>query len=360
MAREWIIENTWNCLACRKLNKGRDLACRECSMPKQVGSVDTQVASAVVTDPERLAEARVGLWLCGFCGCQMRDLKGTCEHCGGAQDHQLPKAQAKRKPGDPSYWATHRGKLMYAGWIIVGLLLVGTLVKGCIWLLTPREVNAQVTETRWKYTENLRERETKSDSGWGRPGDRGFYDEAAFNVSCHSKYHSEEKCRPHNCRPHQESYRCRCESYSCNCHDVCTDNGNGYSSCRQSCSTCTRCDTCSETKYDTCYDSCPVYKDWCSYSYYDWPVRETKQTEGFTHEVNWPGIIPQPQKVQRVQKVEHYHVVFRDSKENETLVYEPKELATFKRFFVGDSWKLEVQRVTGTPTPVKKLSAEAE
>lgn len=372
MAKEWIVENTWNCSVCRKLNKGRDLNCRGCGCRKSLDTEDIiGHADEAITDRALLAQANAGMWVCGFCGCQERTLEGNCSHCGGGQEHKDSSPRKKTsstrlepsvsgRPGDPSYWGTRRGKIMYAGWIVVGLLLGALLVKAIWWLVTPREVDARVVQTSWKHTENLRERETRSGEGWGRPGTKGFYNEAAFNVSCHQRYYGEERCHPHDCNPRRVTYECRCTTYDCNCRNECSDNKNGYSTCRRVCSSCKSCDTCSRTEYDTCYDSCPVYKDWCSYSYHEWPVKETKESFGYTHDVSWPGLLPNPQRSQRVQRVAQYQVLFRDSAENSTLTYEPTELAVFKQFFVDDTWKLEVGKVTGKVNPVKRITAEAE
>lgn len=194
------------------------------------------------------------------------------------------------------------------------LLSMTLIIKFLFWAFTARDVQAQVKNIEWKHTENLREREARSGGGWGQPGDKGFYDEPAFNVECRSKYYGQEDCNPHSCGIDNKS---------------------------------------------TCHDSCSVYRRWCDYDYYEWPVRETKQTFGFTHDVSWPNIVPTgPHR--RVQRVAEYHVVFRAYKEDEILTYDTKELANFDRFNVEDTWQLEVGHITGNVTPVKRVTAEAE
>src|SRR5262249_1425988 len=158
------------------------------------------------------------------------------------------------------------------------------------WLHTPKYTNVKVDTIYWQYTVNLRTREVHHDDGWGHPGTKGFYNEVAFNVNCQDKYYGTEDCNPHKCNPHQVSYSCKCKSVKYNCRKSCQNEGNGYSGCTENCSERNECSTCYRTEYDTCYDECPVYRDWCSYDYAEWPVTQTLSTSGDDHTVYWPNL----------------------------------------------------------------------
>lgn len=367
MARSWIVENVWTCTSCQASNRGRDMSCQTCGARKapdaleKLGDVDKPV-----TDPKMLREAKAGRnWVCEYCGGQERKLNGECKHCGGprkSSSHSrprrriidsagdvvtlppdpdpmpLPKAQVGNIRPDP-LWKRRIGP--FRGWHI-GLVFAsaGALVWFIVWLVTPKTIDAHVQEIGWTYTENIRERATFHDANWDRPGNKGFYAEPAFNVSCQSKYYGTENCNPHECNPHSVSYSCNCTTYECGCTTSCSSNGNGYSTCSERCSSCSRCDTCYRTEYDTCYDQCPVYRDWCSYDYYDWPVKQTKSTGGASHEEHWPGL--QPADGQRLERVEHYNVTFLG--EGDRYNYEPETLLDFRRFDVGERWHLKVGR----------------
>ena len=363
--------------------------CRNCGKRKD-GKVRDRVpepeSAATVTDPQMLREARAGKnWTCEYCGSQTRNLDGKCWTCAGEKPDPFRPGVFVSSPPDlgsdprPSESAGHgmpfrspRQELPEAvllrrtpwwkqrvTWAVAaGAVGLGLLVWLIVWLATPRRIDAKVDRIGWSYVENLRERETRHSAEWGRPGGKGFYNEPAFNVSCERRYYGQERCRPHDCNPHRVSYQCR--PHDCNCRETCSDNGNGYSTCRTTCSTCY--DTCYRTEYDTCYDSCPVYKQWCEYDYHEWPIKKTEVTSGDSHKVKWPGMVAPvtgPDDRYRVERVEVYDVKFVH--ERETLYYRPKNLADYRRFFVGDTWRLKIAKVTGTVSPEKLLkSAHAE
>ena len=191
------------------------------------------------------------------------------------------------------------------------------------------------------------------------------------------------QCHPHDCNPHQQSYSCnsqhyqcnpRTESYSCNCtsrecncRETCTSNRNGYSTCRTSCSTCSSCstctrtvystcekhDTCYRTVYDTCYDSCPVYDQWCEYDYYTWPVRDRLVTQGSSHDPIFLEPKPQTDPPLKTEHIEEYSVTFIKNGSQETIAYDPRTLAQFRKFDVGQKWELK-KGLLGSPEPVEK------
>lgn len=185
---------------------------------------------------------------------------------------------------------------------------VSAIVGLPIWLLYPKEVTGQVTHIEWVYQSDLRQKTLMHDSGWGSPS-------GAFNVTCRRKYYGEEDCNYHPCNPHM------------NAAEV--------------------------LEYDTCHSHCDVYRDWCEYDYYDWPIIKTLQTMGSRHNEYWPDLQPTGPD-QRLDRKERYKVEFA----GETRwTYQPNNLVDFQRFEVDAYWRLKVNRLK-MATPLKLLRAE--
>lgn len=191
--------------------------------------------------------------------------------------------------------------------IIVGVLaLIGLLC----WLFIPHETVAKVTFITWNYRADLRQRTLKHDSGWGSPF-------GAFNVSCQRRYYGEEDCNPHPC-------------------------GTGF-----------HLDFNTDSR-DTCYAHCSVYKDWCEYDYYDWPIIRTERTSGVAHDEHWPELAAGPE--QRVDRTEEYKVDFVGDTD---WSYSPNNLGDFRRFLPKEMWKIKVNNAKMV-TPLQVLRPEAE
>lgn len=370
MSRVWFIENVWRCSSCKASNKGRDLNCSKCGARKSADlEYDTMSSGEEITDPELLKKAKAGAnWICEFCGGEERNLRGDCTQCGGLKS--LPKAKVS-KTSDPlindikPWWSNPANigqaiKRNPTRTAVIASVVAGSglLAMFLVWLFTPKHVDAKVDGIQWSYTSNLRERQIKHDSEWGHPGNKGFYKEPAFNVSCKSEYYGTEDCHPHDCNPHRVSYSCNCTSYDCNCRTTCVDQKNGFSRCSESCSRCNKCDTCYRTEYDTCYDQCPVYKDRCEYDYYEWPISRTESTSGEDHKVYWPPLRALPPD-QRLQNIEKYQVNF--SCQGESYEYTPANLTDFNRFDVGQFWRLQVGRIrTHNIEDLQRIQAEKD
>lgn len=372
--RTWTVENKWICTSCRAENLGRYMECQTCRSPKEKDEKDilSGPTASEVKDPEllRLAGQRAN-WVCEFCGGQVRDEHGKCvKNCGAprpqpeensrarpratpAPDAPAP-ARARQVPRPPPTTVPGPGVPRYPSaakkdfpWWIVGVLAGGgALVALLTFLLVPKEVDAKVNSIRWMYTSDLRQKTLMHGEGWGSPS-------GSFNVSCSRKYYGDEDCNPHDCNPHSVSYECNCQTYDCNCRTTCSDNGNGFSTCSESCSTCSQCSTCSRTEYDTCYDRCPVYKDYCTYDYYEWPVVASQKTGSFEHDEKWPDLQASGPD-QRLDRTEYYEVVFIEAKTGkENWTYKPKTLPEFKTFDSKQLWRIKVNRL-GSVTPLQR------
>jgi hypothetical protein len=382
MGEAWYVENTWTCTTCQHSNKGRYMDCQGCGARREAGVQDEMPANAGeaphVTDPERLKQAKAGAhWECEFCEGQTRDLHGNCQNCGGDRSHEfkrleleesasagrwddhLPKGEVFRLsepeyvgkfpervdiPAEPlPWWKRHKRKLIIGGSVAAGL---GALTWLLLWLFLPHHVNVTVDKIAWHYSVELRQRTTKSGEGW-----RSNMPSSSFDESCHRKQKGTEDCNPYECNHRTESYQCR--PHQCNCSTTCTSQANGYSKCSKSCSTCY--DSCTRQKHDTCYRQCPVYADWCSYKYYEWPVIKQAGSSGDNHKVWWPKM-EKTGPHQRIDKHQRYKVHFTDGKER--WKYTPKGLGDFKRFTTKDPWVIKVNRA-GMVWPQRKLPLEA-
>ena len=282
-------------------------------------------------------------------------------------DGKIAKSNGGAPPsGIRSFWDKYKNIAIWVAGSTAGALLLVWLV---VFLFGKHEIQVKVSSATWVYKADLHQktlmhgtdwgsrtsgtysREHKSD-GYGPRGD-------GFNVSCEGKYYGTENCHPHNCRPHSVSYQCNCTSYSCNCrtHKSCSSSKNGFSNCSEyeTCSTCERCSTCSRTEYDTCYDTCDVYRDWCSYDYYEWPIVATKTTQGNTREVAWPDLQANGAD-QRLDRHEEYKVVFVKGEESWT--HRPTNLGEFQTFSSGTTWVVDVNRL-GQIWPKRPLMVEA-
>ena len=172
----------------------------------------------------------------------------------------------------------------------------------------------------------------------------------AFDVSCVSRQRGTEDCNPYACRQRRESYQCR--PRQCNCSNNCVTQSNGYSRCTKSCSTCY--DTCYREVHDTCYKQCPVYEDWCTYKYYEWPVISEKQDGGDAHEVRWPPM-KKTGPHQRIDRHERYLVKFK--RDEDVWKLKPKSLKDFKKYTRGHYWRIKTNRA-GMVWPLHRLEAE--
>lgn len=367
--RTWVVENTWVCTSCNESNLGRFMACQKCGSPKEANEQDIVPdanSAPEVADPELIRLANEGAnWICEFCGGQVRDEFGKCvKNCGapkpvppGPQPHRIPEGESKPLPRPmltgvpgPGMPREFRAPKNYSKlwtpvfWGVGGISFVGGIVWLCIYLFASHPENAKVSEIHWTYRQELHERVTKHGEGWGSPF-------GSFNVSCTSRFYGTEKCHPHNCHPHSVEEECNCSYSECNCHKSCSSNKNGFSTCSEECDHCKHCSTCSHTEYDTCYDQCNVYKDWCAYDYYEWPVIAERVTMGSAHNEYW-GDLHADGQLQRLDQSQEYTVSF--SGQPDVWTYSPRSLSEFRYFNTGTTWKILVNRV-GTVQPIQAL-----
>lgn len=393
--RTWTVENTWNCDTCDNKNYGRNMKCSKCGSPKEKREAyDTSgnLSAPAVTDSKLLEMANAGKnWSCEYCKNDVRNLHGECVTCGGPKTREANNKPAKsfekilKKSSEtkvvdsvtgktkatytsyemPTFKETYKKvtstfdeqrKIQDRNILGLKLLVVGVVLFLFIWFLvwafTPTTRHTEVTSTDWRRIAHLEQRSTHHGEGWS-------YNEPAshFNDSCQTRQDGTEDCHPHDCHPHSVSYDCNCHSVSDgeSCSTSCRDNGNGFSSCSETCypRSHTECSTCSRTEYDTCYDQCPVYHQWCTYSYYNWNEIDSSTTHGHNDHniVNPSDLVARENNIgpQRILIEERYSVVFTDLNEMDenhpnrhaTFGYTPGNAQDFNRFVTGTNWRIE-------------------
>ncbi|MBU1028861.1 hypothetical protein KKE28_01515 [Patescibacteria group bacterium] len=399
--RRYVKENTWRCSSCHHENLGRHTDCQNCHSPKETEETYNPVkpGSAEITSPELLKLARAGAnRTCLYCGADIRKLNDICTNCAATRHEHREEIGAdatesdfrnstvsapdltesigsnRRNDGDGNdslppihrfNWPNLRTVLIVLG----GLVTMGGLIWLCVWLFVPYEVDVTVTTVHWQIDRALRQKTLRHDSGW-----RSDMPAATFNESCETRQNGTENCNPHDCNCHEVNYDCDphdcnchevnydCDPHDCNCHEVCHDNSNGFSDCSEVCDTCyntcsrRECDTCYNTcsrrECDTCYDQCPVYEEWCSYNFYEWPVVDQASTSGSDLNVSPPTLTAHGLD-QRLDQSERYEVNFDDG--SNTWTHRPENLSDFSRFPPTTRWRIKTNR-TGRVWPLHPLN----
>lgn len=392
MTKTWVVENTWTCTSCMSPNKGRYTSCQACGSAKDAEEAAVEVVdpNAMVVDIPLLKQAAEGShWTCEHCDGKQRAPNGNCTNCGGVKvgDWAEPAGSVKISPPSKEELENYVKKKIEADMaesmkalveeeattkrsealkklralppFPTSLLAVSSLRKplplktiGIVaalsfilliaWLFWPHEITATVTASRWFQTTRYEARSTLHGDGWGTPF-------GAFNVACVTRQHGTHNCNPYQCNAHQESYSCR--PHSCRCHNVCSNRGNGFSSCHESCSTCY--DTCTRTAYSTCYHQCPTYDRWCSYDYYRWNSagERTANGEG-TADMYYPDL-GAPNETHRSIYSGSYIVDFQSGEEK--FSYAPSSAVEYTKYLQHDRWKC-TKAVVGLFKPVERIA----
>lgn len=351
--REFFVEMVWSCPACKADNRGHDLVCATCGRPKTSSDEDRMPSALLpVADPAKLAEAAAGPnWRCPYCQSEERDARGECARCGGERTAE-PGAPARASrsvtipppppppPGDATFverFLPDRFPVLSA---MLATVVIGLLVAGAWWLFAPTERDVRVAGTHWTWTVVLRERHVLQGEGWRSGAPWG-----AYNLACVSRQRGTEDCHAHDCRCHSVSHS---EPYDCDCHEACHEHcssgHNGYARCRERCHL--RCSTCyrplpSTTECDTCYDQCPVYADWCSYTYEQWDVVNDATLRGTDHAPQRPALVAVDAN-HRTEDDLGFDVDFRGR--DGAWSYRPANQTDYDRFTSGARWRVETNR----------------
>jgi hypothetical protein len=221
-----------------------------------------------------------------------------------------------------------------------GMMGIFAIVMLLDWCFAPVDRHVDVATTSWRSTADLEHRQVNHGNDWREDMPSG-----AYAVSCEREQHGTHDCHAHDCQCRRVSHS---ETYSCNCHEVChthcSSGRNGYARCSESCddvcSTCTR-SLPSTTECDTCYDQCPTYDDWCSFTYDTWPVIEHEELSGSGPTPLAPVLHPNGGD-ERESRATSYRVEMSDR--DGRYAYTPVGLVDYDRFHRGDRWHIRTNR----------------
>lgn len=146
--------------------------------------------------------------------------------------YRSPTGAGRETILSPAQWR----RRIYRGFAIgVGLTaLFASVGYGLYWLVEGRHTRVAVERRGWTRALHLEELTEHAGEGWHNRLPDGAYD-----THCDRRHRGSERCHPHDCHPHTKVSRGR-----------------------------------RSTVYDTCYDSCEVRDDWCSYHVKTWDERE--------------------------------------------------------------------------------------
>ena len=149
---------------------------------------------------------------------------------------------------------------------------------------------AQVAGVHWVTITNTYEKATRRHANWFSAPKR------AYNVKCERKQHGWQYC-------------------------FCGD-AKDYSDCSK----------------------CPVRDMFCEYDVDEWVGVETITMDGTDYSPKWPDVcVVGPNQKSNAEI--RFEVVFR-TKDGELEVYKPDNLYDYKRFVIGDVWKVKVDEVS--------------
>lgn len=313
------IEMTWRCSACGTVNLGRHKVCQSCGDPKDKDEKfempSNTAAASTVQDPELLRLARAGKdWRCAHCGAQVSATLDRCTQCGArggpGRGPSLDLDEPVVRRG-PSAWLY---VLLALGALVMGALCMGGI--GALWAERERELT--VSALSWSTVARVERYAARGHEGFAeqRPAD------ALAVVNQGPRHHHDEDVLDHYETEHyteavldgtdQETYQAEvpcgqdCVDLPETCTETCTDDGNGFASCTETCSgggqRCTT-RTCTETRTRDVpryrdeprtrqvpiYRSEPRYADWFTWTRWEWAEDRLLQDSGEALPVRWPS-----------------------------------------------------------------------
>lgn len=348
-----------------------------------------------VTDPELLKQAEAGAdWFCSHCGSGNIGNGDQCSSCGSPrygtkeEDHpdlkrpsspsptprdpyrearvkeeklrveQREKREAERRQREEEELAEQLRQQKLRDRNIKLAVVGGTVVLGLLlwffyWATQTHEVQGSIASSTWTHLSAVETWTTYTKREWEkdvslRPeikpvNGRGERAGVALLGGCEKEHHHYEE---YQCGTKEESYECGSnESYSSTCSETesyvcgetCSDNGNGFATCRDR--HCSRSVSvpCTKTRYvsKTCQRTVPKYCDRsieynkCNYATQKWQTAYTKRETGSGVETRWPVI--QLDELQREVRTAAYSVQVRYTDAGETEIHE-KDLGSLAEY----------------------------
>lgn len=406
MAR--TIELKWNCGECdTKGILGRHKECPSCGAPREKGEMqmsglsrsdygaDGRNKAASVTDPELLKKANAGAdWFCAFCSAGNIGTGDRCAKCGASRHEDQHESRAKpESPSPPKPKAVkpaevkpkeepeekfvaprdHRQYIAAAG-VVLG---IATIVFTA-WAFQPHEVKGSVTGASWAHTASIYEWTQISVRKWQDetreveeiPPVKGSGERAGMTLmgACSEEHHHYEQ---YQCGTKQEDYECGSdESYSDTCYrtesyvcgETCSDNGNGFATCRDR--HCSRQESysCTKSRYvsKTCQRTVPKYCDRsieeteCTYRTQEWKFAYKTAVTGKGPETSWPNVQLAPLQKQILAGDYSITVAYHDKGENEVHTFKPDSLNSYVEWAKSKDAYLKVTRLGGIVLDVSR------
>ncbi|HEU4407318.1 MAG TPA: hypothetical protein VFS43_18765 [Polyangiaceae bacterium] len=259
---EWQVEMLWVCAACAHRNRGRDLACGRCGKAKadeEYLMPDDASRAQAVTEAALLRLAASGPnWRCRFCGSDQRRHDDGCGHCGAAQAFS-PAAPAASPPAPRR--ARPRPRLVYA---LLALPLVLLVACGALVALrssrprpaalglagdaaAAREARLPLRSARWEHAVVVERYALRPGEGFAEAKPEGAVDVRAAGSRVHHydevpdgfKAETYTETVPDGFKTETYSDRVACGE-DCTttprvCRQKCTNNQNGFATCRDEC-----------------------------------------------------------------------------------------------------------------------------
>jgi hypothetical protein len=365
------IEMRWRCSSCSHDNLGRHAVCQQCGNPKDASERyvmpgDTAAAPSV-TDPDLLRMATAGPnWRCSYCGSDQRKLDGNCAQCGAAPVAEKPRPPEKRERWP--WWRVWLAKTR--AWIrehpfatgAIGLVLAIILVWA--WVNRTRHFDATVAAVRWEQNVVVERWQIWQREGWRQDLAPSAFDVVSLGSRVH---HYEQVLDGYDTQYYTEKVACGedCRDVPERCSESCSDNGNGFATCRTTCSGGGRsCSTryCDERRSRQVprYRQEPRYAEMTRYRIWDWGYHRTASASGATtNDLYWPdeaarvGVGLPPDEKERSHRVSKYRVTLGYD-EDETIEVEV-DATMFATMALGSPHRLTLAgddvAVDGAPVP---------
>lgn len=385
---DYTIEMLWQCSVCQhRGNRGlKDRYCCNCGHKKDESDgeympADMTRAAALSGDEDRKAKAGAD-WVCKYCESNQNQLNKCCGNCGGdrdgtrlvsplqaetiaaevREDFQAAKQEAERIGRELDAWSEKQARRTTAPvafdadelrparkpvklWAAIAAAVL-LCVWFLVWLFSPREVTAQVSQLSWQHDTVVDRYQIQRREGWSAPLD------AVEVTPLGMRHHHYDRVHVGS---HQEAYS---ESYACGqtcstspSSTSCSSNANGTATCRTTPGS-TSCSTryCTRTAYRTVQDYKNVSRPqmWFAWRVWDWGRHRTIPRSGTSLETAWPSDADlkaplAPGEKERSHREASYRVTFAEGED--TWNIRPKSLVEFQRFPRGKSVRLKVNRV---------------
>lgn len=326
----------WRCTMCGHQNLGRHTVCQGCGDAKDASETyqmpGETAAAPTVTDPALLRIARGGAnWRCSYCRSDQRRPDGSCRRCGAsAADATAPTRAPIQMPD-----LRQSQRLLLLG--VAGVAVLALLVCGGISLRSKTHVGAAMTragadqlalpfedvrgkvrEVTWHHRVDVEryqkvpkegfEEARSADAVDSRPTGQRFHHNEKVLVGTRTEHYTVTEPDGYNTETYTERESCGqdCTPAPQSCREVCTPNGNGFASCRTSCSgggqrCSTRYCTVSKTRQVPrtrqvmksrevpTYEQRPVNQTWYTWKLWEWLPARSLEKRGTGTKTVWPS-----------------------------------------------------------------------